>query len=112
VTIETPLITASDVGVRHILRDKKQTWGKVLPVEIIHNLPRLLADPKAVLLDVRPGDNSLLYAFDAADRSGKLVVRLSFREGGDVFNRVISGGLVPTSSLCNKSAYTLLSGKI
>lgn len=84
----------------------------LLPSEIVRDLPQLLADPKAVLLDLRPGDDSLLYVFDAADRSGKLVVRLGFRDGGDVFNRVISGGLVPTSSLRNKSAYTLLSGKI
>lgn len=110
ITVDTPLITASDAAIRHMLRDGNQPRSNGLSADTIRDLPQVLADPRAVLSD--PGQGELLYVVDAPDRNGKLVVRLGLRQAGEVFNRVVSGGLVPTSSLRNKSAYRLLSGEL
>lgn len=48
----------------------------------------------------------------AADRSGKLVIKLGFRTGPAVFNRVVSGGIVPTASLRDRKTYKALTGRI
>lgn len=110
ITIDTPLITASDAAIRHMLRDGNQPRSNGLSADTIRDLPQVLADPRAVLSD--PGQGELLYVVDAPDRNGKLVVRLGLRQAGEVFNRVVSGGLVPTSSLRNRTAYRLLSGEL
>lgn len=112
VVVETPLITASDVGVRRMTRPLKQGWGKAMTGEMIREIPRLLANPKAVLLDMQAKEDALLYVLDAGDSRGKLVVRLGFRQLGTVFNRIVSGGIVPRPSLRDTTAYKLLSGEV
>lgn len=113
VTVQTPLITASDLGLRRMRRPPKLESEKALPVEMIRDIPSLLAAPQAVLLDVRAGRNELLYAFDGPDdRLGKLVVRINFRRDGETFSRLVSSGAVPLINLRDANHYRLLSGAL
>ncbi|WP_428429528.1 phage minor head protein [Pararhizobium sp.] len=76
---QSAAITLSAKTTRHMLRDFKGAKGRSVPMALLRQLPELIADPQAVLLDLR--DNGMLYVFGTpgGDR-GKIVVRLDFAE--------------------------------
>lgn len=115
VTVDTPLITARDVELRRTQRGLKSRIEKILPTHFAADLPRRLADPTAVLLDRQPGvPPTLLYVFDVGEgaRRGKFVVRIGFREKGDVFNSVRSADVTPARNLADRTHFQLLAGEI
>jgi len=99
VTLDTPVIDVSDRTLLHGRRDQKSDRGAALSDEDLRQLPlRLLeADPR---WDSQ--DPALIYFFDAVDergRKGKAVVRVNFREKGEVANRVKTTGLVKPANM-------------
>ena len=113
-------ITISQERVRHILRDSKAQAGRAVPVELLRDLPALLARPRAVLRERRTGH--LVYVFDAPgdDQVGKFFVSLDFRTKARAptgrvtipTNSIRSAGIVPRASLANAGAYELLYGLV
>ena len=76
-------IYISKTVIDHILRDAKKARGAALTEIDIRQLPDILANPRAVLLDTRDKDHTLLYVFDPSDpqkgrEAGKVVVRVNY----------------------------------
>lgn len=113
-------ITLSQERVRHMLRDSKSVAGRAVPLDLLRELPALLARPRAVLRERRTGN--LVYVFDtsADERMGKLFVSLDFKTksrapGGRVTvptNAIRSAGLVARTDLANAGAYELIFGAV
>jgi len=99
--------------VLHLRTARKVKDGTVVTITDILNLPEILENPKAVLIDKR--DSSLLYVFDPQDNKnhGKFVVKVGTNSkimvhGKRVtraLNRVESSGLVETRMLNDTSFY-------
>jgi len=109
-------ITISDRAVLHMLREAKKSG---LKPETIARLPKLLAEPKAILRDKRDGD--LLYILDQPGlKRGKIVVRLEYKSRArtDVGRRrfqsasIRSGGRVDDSNLRDPQHYDVISGRV
>jgi hypothetical protein len=116
IQISTDEITIGDRQILHMLRDAKKAG---VPEEYIRDLPKMLQNARAVLLDTRNG--RLLFVFDVIDdpRKGKFVVALDYADSrrtlggkrGVTTNRVISGGLVAEPNLTGPQ-YDLLVGQL
>lgn len=113
-------ITISQDRVQHMLRDSKAESGRAVPLELLRELPALLAKPRAVLRERRTGH--LVYVFDVPDNEqlGKFFVSVDFRTkarapAGRITiptNSVRSAGIVSRASLANAGAYELIFGAI
>jgi len=75
--LDSAALAVTDDGVRHTLRPAKAAAGVAIDADTYKQLPRLLADASALL--VERDTNALLYVLDVATqgRVGKAVVRLS-----------------------------------
>lgn len=106
----TVLVTVSDARLRRMRRDLKQRLGAALADEDMLRLPEIISSPQAVLFDIR--NPALLYVFGAGvdEHLGKLVVRVNFREKGEISNSIRSGGLVHRPALQDSNQYTLIQG--
>ncbi|MCO6441340.1 MAG: hypothetical protein J5I81_09700 [Nitrococcus mobilis] len=119
-------IVLRDADFLHLQRPTKRSrrtrtgLEKALTDEDINRLPRILAEPAAVLRDTR--DGSLIYVFDSsgARGTGKLVVRIDFAakvrdaQGKPItklFNVIRSGGQVEVLDL-DQPRYELLEGAL
>lgn len=115
----TAVITITDKDVMHMLRDAKD--GKHIPADVIRALPDSIANPDAVLWDkTAPG---LLYVFSVPgfNRQAKLVVKINYKTKARAAdgarhsvetNMVRTGGLVPLTSLLDKTTYEVLQGSL
>lgn len=117
-------IVARDAEVLHALRDAKDmSRGGVaavgLTAEELAQLPELLRNAQAVLLDAR--DNTLLFIGRASDRreSAKVVVRVNFRlklsDGKSVTNAFKTATLADLDSIkgqAKRDGLILLRGKL
>lgn len=119
ITPSSGAIIVQQRALTHALRDAKASAGKTIPAGMLADIPRLLANPKAVIRDKRK--SVLLYVFDVPgqERLGKLVIELDFSarvqraEGGReqiLANAFRTAGLVPASELANGKTYELLTG--
>lgn len=59
----------------HAIRDSKDARGAMLPLEVWLNLPNYLAQATPYLDTI---NNTLVYAFDLPDVTGKIVVRVNY----------------------------------
>lgn len=122
---ETAAIIVRDAEALHVMRDSKvkrltaSGLPKALTVDQFGDLPRLLANPRAVLLDKKR--SSLLYVFDPPTRSaGKIVVAVNFRgklsgAGKSTFNAVQTASLTEIKNLQNEvesGDVVILQGKL
>ena len=105
-------ITLTDARLRRMVRDLKKRIGKNIPTDELLKLSEHIEKPQAVLFDKRKP--TLFYAFDANEekRLGKFVVRVNFKEKGNLINSIRSGSIVPTASLKNAEQYELMTGKL
>jgi len=102
---QTAAIVARDADILHALRDVKsarQTAGgrpKALTAAELQQIPGILAQPQAVLLDAAA--NVLIYVFPAERRAaGKLVVRVDYRlEGKERVNLFRTASLIDYADL-------------
>ena len=106
-------VEVRDKDVLHMLRDAKAAKGKALPVEMVKQLPEMIAKPAAVLWDRQ--NPALLYVFPVPgeERLGKAVVRVDYilkRE--EKTNIVRTAGLVAGDVLKTPTTYDLIKGKL
>jgi hypothetical protein len=120
----TAAIVARDVEIAHALRDAKQAAEtatgrpKALTREELAQLPEMLGDPQAVLLE--PKENVLIYVFPAARReAGKILVRVNYRlktdAGRVVTNAFRTASLIDYADIAkevNGGGLILLKGKL
>ena len=120
-TPQTGAVTVTDSAIGHMLRDVKTKKALAPDLATIRELPRYLANPAAVLWDNDKGN--LLYVIDVQGAKGtRLVVQLDHtvkvrdaKTGQRVrvpTNAIVSGQLVPVSSLGDKRRYDLIEGKL
>lgn len=106
-------ILLSDRAISHMVRDKKSV---PLPQKLLRDLPYLMPEPMAVLLDRKePGVLIFVLPVKGDRRLAKLVVKLGRAESNLRHrrgNHVASGGLVSRNDLADLNAYELLSGKL
>ena len=109
---ETVAITVQNARLRQMERGLEQRLGRNLSDIDLMNLAQSLADPRAVLLDVR--NPALVYVFDAGleDRLGKFAVRVNFRQRGQVSNSVQSGDVTPLRHLRDRNQFALIKGEL
>lgn len=121
-TPATAAIWIRDEELIHLVRPDKVRRGQAIAIADALLLPRLLAEPEAVLLDLLGGE--LLYVFtplrpDDA-RKGKIVVRSGLIERRQDAGRrtrergsgVITAGLVERRVLTDENTYRLISGTL
>lgn len=103
--LESAGVFLRDRELLHSLRPVKDGRGHTLPEEVWLNLPDHLAIAD-IYLDTQ--DTALVYAFDAGDNKGKVVVRVNYSEkirtadgkrARIVGNFISTGGVVKESDL-------------
>lgn len=113
IALENAAVFMRDTELVHALRESKAARGTTLSEDFWRNLPERLATA-SVHLDTT--DNSLVYAVDLGDRTGKVLIRVNFNEKirqDGIRDRIVSnfvrtGGLVSDSNLSQGSQYVLL----
>ena len=77
----TARIVVTDRALAHMTRPAKAPRRRLSDADL-DRLPKILARPKAALLDAAAkGDGDwLVYVFDAVDRAGKIAIRVNFRD--------------------------------
>jgi hypothetical protein len=101
----TATISVGDGDILHTLRDTKANATtasgapKALSMQELRELPEILANPQAVLLD--SAASTLLYVFAAERReAGKIIVKVNYKLKGDErTNSVRSGSLIELQNL-------------
>ncbi len=116
---ESGAVTIDQRTVRRMTRDAKGSLGRAVPIEVLRLLPRIIAQPRAVLRDKR--DGAILYVFNTPGSDlGKIVVRLDFatkvRDPGQKpvrisTNAVRTAGIVSAADL-RVGFYEVLSGAV
>lgn len=104
ITLESAGIWLRDHELLHALREAKSGAARALSPEIWRDLPRLL-ETATPYLDT--SDQALIYAFDVPDGTGKVVIRINYRDKirqGDARGRVTAnfirtGGIVEPHNL-------------
>lgn len=121
-TPESAAIHIADRDVLHMVRDAKRAAGKALSLDLVRQLPELIAEPLAVLWDTQ--NPALLYVFDAPGetRLGKVAVRVNYETrvrpaGGEKkitvrTNQVRTAGLVSEITLQDRGAYEIVEGAL
>lgn len=109
---ETVAITITDIRLRRMTRDIKKRLGKEISTDDLLKLPEHISSPQAVLFDKR--NPALFYVFDAGqnEKLGKFVVRVNFREKGELTNSVRSGDIMPIDNLQDSKQLELLKGSL
>lgn len=119
-TLTTTLITATDSELLHAehLKDLTEDAGRakkkrVVSLEHIKALPKLVREPQAVLYDTV--EKGLVYVFgvDAEGKSGKWAVRVNLQDKKSrmVTNSLRSGAYVDSTKL-GEQQYMLLKGRL
>ncbi len=105
-------ITLTDARLRRMVRDLKKRIKKDIPTDELLKLSRHIEKPQAVLFD--KVDPALFYVFDAVREKhlGKFVVRVNFKDKGEITNSVRSGGMVPIRNLKDENVYEQVIGKL
>lgn len=119
ITPSSALITVRDADVLHTHRDAK---ANKIPWETYLTLPRLLAAPRAVLLEKVSSPPALLYVFDVpGENVGKLVVKLDYqvdvrdaagKKAKAPMNILQSGKIIDPNALNDRNSYEVLYGGI
>ena len=114
---ESAGIILHDADLAHVVRDTKAKRGVGLLREQFAEVPSILANPQAVLWDLKKP--ALIYAFALPDTSAKLVVKIDYvdkvlhqdgsRERLRV-NKVRTGGILERHNLLDTTQYEILSG--
>ena len=105
-------ITLTDARLRPMVRDLKKRIGKDIPTDELLKLSKHIEKPQAVLFD--KVDPALFYVFDAGREKhlGKFVVRVNFKDKGEITNSVRSGGMVPIRNLKDENVCEQVIGKL
>lgn len=117
---QTAGVAITSEQLRHLTRGYKLATGKALDMADILKLPEILDQPDAVLREKASG--LLLMVFTPVNApDAKLVVELDYarrlrnaagERRHEVFNAVISGGIVPVQQLRDRAAYELIEGSV
>lgn len=115
----TAVVSVRDEDIFHAHRDRKKS---AIPWSWYRELPKNFPGYKAVLLDKTEAKPALLFIYDIAGQTGKLVVKLDFEavvRGQDgikrkgIYNILRTGKIIgDTTGLGNKAAYELLDGEL
>ncbi|WP_459897090.1 minor capsid protein [Desulfurobacterium crinifex] len=119
--IKNPVITVNDRGILHMIRDAKNSRGASVPIIDIYRIPKIIAEPEAVLLDTKAKSENpvLLFVKDAPSKKAKFVVKLETpvkvkiegKKKSIKLNLLRTSGLVKKHNLL-EPRYILLKGKI
>jgi len=106
----SPVITATDKGIQHTLRTKKNVLQKVTANEL-KKIPETIANPESVLWDT--GDNSLLYVTSGENKKLKFVVKLErkSKQFKHDINELRTASKINVNNLKEKR-YEVISGKL
>lgn len=118
IALASSAITMRDVELLHMSRDSKKARGANIQPASIEQLPTLMSEPVAVLLDTQ--DHALIYVISQGqDSADKVIVRVNWTskvntaQGRDaiVSNSVRTAGVVKVGDL-KVARYRLLQGKL
>jgi SPP1 gp7 family putative phage head morphogenesis protein len=110
ITPETVAISIRDVELRQMRRDLKQRIGKNLEEEFLLSMPEKIANPDAILFDVRKPAILYVSSVDEEERRGMVVVKVNFRTKGEVSNAIRSGDFTPVINLRDGSKFEIIEG--
>lgn len=116
-------IIAHEKQFTHTVRGTKQEIGKNLPFQLVRELPKILANPDAVLLEKfdQAWLPKVVYAFQRSGRWYKVVVHIdrpAKRHGKDGprgefrRNQIVTAGTVSLVDLKNKPVYKVILGSL
>lgn len=119
----SPVVSVRDVDVLHALRPDKAAQAIAITATMYRQLPKLLANPVAVLAEIGADPPAVLYVIEAADEKGrvaKLVIKLDVRvkisnELGRArvpMNVVRTATLLDPRALQDRVKYRLLWGEV
>lgn len=118
ITPATAAVAVRDEDVLHAHRDTKKG---AIPWDWYRELPRHFSGYKAVLLDKTEANPALLFVYDIAGKTGKLVVKIDFEtfvRGGDgikrkgLYNMLRTGKIMNPHALTDAVSYDLLDGNL
>ncbi|MDD5249651.1 MAG: phage minor head protein [Rhodocyclaceae bacterium] len=107
------VITLTDRSLLHADRSLHQQNGTALSPQEYQALPQLLAEPQAVLWDVR--HRNLLYVGPSAtdDRASKVAVALSYKlKKKGVVDEIVNAYKVDADALRNPGSYQVIEGRL
>lgn len=109
----TAALIATDSNMLHWIRDNKANSGQMLPTTWLGALPKGLANPTAIYLDVE--DPAVIYLYDMGNgSSARVVITIGYEEktrleGGQraavIENRIKTISLTPTLQTANQKRY-------
>lgn len=109
----TAALIATDTNMLHWIRDNKANSGQMLPTNWLGALPKGLANPTAIYLDIE--DPAVIYLYDMGNgNSARVVISIGYEEktrleGGQraavIENRIKTIGLVQTIQTTNRQRY-------
>lgn len=111
-------IGVADRMLAHYVRDTKKKAGKAVPERIARRLPEILANPQAVLWDLKARQPTLHYVVPVGPtdpRFARFTLRIAETDDRQKLKRhnfVISAGLVARSELVNAGAYERVRGTL
>lgn len=114
----TAAVSVRDEDVLHAHRDSKTA---TIPWDWYRELPRNFSAYKAVMLDKTAAKPALLFIYDIAGKTGKLVVKLDFEavvRGRDgikrkgIYNMLRTGKIMNPKALTDGISYELLDGEL
>jgi hypothetical protein len=114
---KTPLSAIVSINGKQFAHTTRDDKVSPLNKERMKNLPKMLANPSAILWD--KDEQNVLYVYDMGVKDKKiklaLCVKYIFAEGdkrNEKYNMVITGSRVATGNLKNKIKYDLISGSL
>lgn len=109
----TAALIATDSNMLHWIRDNKANSGQALPTTWLATLPKVLANPTAIYLDVE--DPAVIYLYNMGNgNSARMVITIGYEEktrleGGQraavIENRIKTISLTPTLQTANQKRY-------
>lgn len=109
----TAALIATDTNMLHWIRDNKANSGQMLPTTWLATLPKVLANPTAIYLDVE--DPAVIYLYNMGNgNSARMVITIGYEEktrleSGQrivvIENRIKTIGVVETAQTENRKRY-------
>lgn len=117
ISTATSEIAVSDRAFAHLVRDAKVSIGKAVPASVARRLPGIIADPLAVLWDLRADAPTLHYitAVPGDDRLARISVKLRDHDRRLTVkrhNNVVSAGMVDRRNLRDANTYRVVTGGV
>ncbi len=109
----TAALISTDNDMLHWMRDNKVASGQALPTAWLGNLPKVLANPTAIFLDIE--DPAIIYLYDMGNGyAARVVISMGYEgkarlESGQraavIENRIMTISLVETTQTTNRQRY-------